>query len=230
MTRHNWPIETRAYVDNLLAVYALATDADIKAGKVWYSAARGYALRLARKHGVSLQVAAGVISALSPGTEWSRNKRNADEFIGHWRLFREAVLSRLDLTTYGRRPLTKAYAILTGSDIERTLNGDKTVAFYRSIVDPTQTSTVVIDGHAKSAALGVRVGNHDGHTDAGNVGTSGVKVNQFEYPHLERSFLNAAREVGLLPSQFQAIVWLVWKRQPIGFNINHSLRAMEKAA
>lgn len=238
MKRHNWPIETARYVRNLLAVYDLATEADIKAGKLWYSDARTFASKLARKHGVSLEITAGVIAALSPGTEWTRNQRTADAFLRAYRDCDLCARDRYDLTTYGSRPIAKAYAIADlgthgtpdPGTIEHVLHGAKTVAFYRSIIDPDQTENVVIDGHGKSAALGVRVGNHDGYLDTGGKSARpGIGVQRFEYAHLERAFLTAARKVGLLPAQFQAIVWLVWKRQSTGFTIQ-PIKALRKAA
>lgn len=219
--RHDWTSEERAYIDNLLGVYSLATNADLKNGKVWYPRARMFAEHLAEIHGVSLSVAAGVISALSPGTEWSRNKRNADEFLSTYRKCGPCALSRLDLTTYGSLPISKAHSIARGKDVVSTLHGPKTIAFYHAILNPLGRSHVVIDGHAKSAALGVRYGNHDGYNDRGERSQTapGIGVQRFEYPHLERAFLTAAQHVNLYPNEFQATVWIVWKRQPTGYQL-----------
>ena len=223
MTRHDWNTETREYVKNLLAIYLLSSPEDIKAGKVWYSNARKYAKSLARKYNVSLDIAAGVIAALSPGQEWEKNKRSADEFMREYRNCDRCTLARLDLATYGNGPIQKAYAIANGAPIGPTLHGPKTTAFYRAIVDP-MSPDVVIDGHAKSAALGVRYGNHDGWTDAKGIRrrsetAPGIKVERNEYAHLERAYRIAAATVNLTPAQFQAVIWLVWKRQSVGFTL-----------
>jgi hypothetical protein len=202
--RHDWTSEERAYIDNLLGVYSLATRAEITSGKLWYPRAQLFAAHLAEIHHVSLSVSAGVISALSPGTEWSRNKRNADEFLSTYRKCGPCALDRLDLTTYGKLPISKAHSIARGKDVVATLHGPKTTAFYHAILDPLGRSHVVIDSHAKAAALGVR---------------SYPPVRAFEYPHLERAFLTAADHVKLYPNEFQATVWLVWKQQPTGFTL-----------
>lgn len=208
MIRHDWKTETQEYVKNLLSIYLLASPEDIKAGKAWYGNARKYAKSLARKYNVSLDIAAGVIAALSPGQEWEKNKRSADEFMREYRNCDRCTLARLDLATYGNGPIQKAYAIANGAPIGPTLHGPKTTAFYRAIVDP-MSPDVVIDGHAKSAALGVRYGNHN----------NGVKVERNEYSHLEHAYRIAAATVGLTPNQFQAIIWIVWKKQPTGYRL-----------
>lgn len=230
MTRHDWTTETARFASNLLAVYSHASKADIDAGKRWYPAARRYAQSLARKYDVMLDIAAGVIAALSPGQEWTRNKQSADEFFRAWRTCQSCARERLDLATYGNGPVSKAYAIANGAPIGPTLHGPKTTAFYRAILDPTSDKDVVIDGHAKSAALGVRFGNHDGWTDAHGKGhkslnAPGIKVERNEYPHLETAFRAAASIVGLNVNAFQAIVWIVWKRFPTGYTIQTRLAA-----
>lgn len=227
MTRHDWKTETARYAENLLSVYDLATRADIEAGKKWYPRARRYAQQLARRYHVSLEIAAGVIAALSPGQEWTRNKASADAFFREWRACGVCARERFDLATYGARPIEKAYAIANGAPIGPTLNGPKTTAFYRAIINPNSDRDVVIDGHAKSAALGVRVGNHDGWNDRtqSRGSTSGVKVERHEYPHLETAYRAAASVVGLNVNAFQAVIWLVWKRCPIGYTVAPQLAA-----
>jgi hypothetical protein len=220
--RHDWTSEEQTYTRNLLRVFSLASIADIKGGKLWYPRARSFAARLAHKHGVSAETSAGVISALSPGCAWDRNKRSADEFLFHARKHGADCLNRTDLSTYGRRPLAKAWRIFNGKDPDSVLaTGHKTHAFYHAIIDPKQTALVVIDSHAKSAAHGVRVGIGPVKlSDAKYVHK--IRVHNFEYAHLQRAFLEASARVGLLPNQFQATVWLTWRKLPSGFQLNNN--------
>ena len=44
------------------------------AGTVWYSEAQQFARLMAQTYTVTGEVAAGVISALSPNNKWERNK------------------------------------------------------------------------------------------------------------------------------------------------------------
>ena len=213
--KREWPQEIARYTANLVTIYSEASKGDVAVGKRWYSDARKFARALARKHHVSVDIAAGVIAALSPGSEWTRNKANADEFLRVARICDSCACDRFDLTTYGARPLAKAWAIFQGAPIAQTLNGPKTVAFYRAIMGAS-TTDVVIDGHAKSACLGVRIGNHDGRTQDGKRLTGGVKVEAHEYRHLEHAYRAAAEVVGLAPNDFQAVIWIAWKRFPVG--------------
>lgn len=65
-------------VENLRAWRETATADDITAGRDWYPLARRVARDMSRHHGVSLDVAAGVIAVLSPRCAWSENLAAAD--------------------------------------------------------------------------------------------------------------------------------------------------------
>lgn len=68
-------------VENLRAWRETATADDITAGRDWYPLARRVARDMSRHHGVSLDVAAGVIAVLSPRCAWSENLAAADAVL-----------------------------------------------------------------------------------------------------------------------------------------------------
>ena len=72
---------TRANIDNIKAIYQLATLTEKQDGINWYPAAKAIAVSLADRHGVTAAQAIGVIAALSPRNRWERNVQDADALI-----------------------------------------------------------------------------------------------------------------------------------------------------
>lgn len=68
-------------VENIRAWRESASADDIAAGRDWYPLARRVARDMSRHYGVSLDVAAGVIAALSPRCGWSENLAAADTVL-----------------------------------------------------------------------------------------------------------------------------------------------------
>ncbi len=130
-------------VANILRVFARADIADVNAGIDWYADARESAAELAQRHGYSVEVAAGVISALSPLNEWSKNLRDADRVLGG------------NFTGCLGVSLDKARRIMAGEDIVSVLHADKTVNFYLSILSAGKEG-VCVDRHAFDIAVGFR--------------------------------------------------------------------------
>src|SRR5690349_16387150 len=65
----------------LLATFYSATVEERVSGLGWYAHAAGIAFGLAGSYHVSVEQAAGVIAALSPGLEWNLNCQHAEELI-----------------------------------------------------------------------------------------------------------------------------------------------------
>jgi hypothetical protein len=62
-----------AYVDRIERALALASPADIAAGRLWYGEARAIAERGAEAYGTDLDHAAVALAHLSPRTSWAAN-------------------------------------------------------------------------------------------------------------------------------------------------------------
>jgi len=146
-------------------------------GEVWYRTSRGEARRLARKHGVTVSRAAGVIAALSPRVQWSVNVRMADALLGGQRV-RGLGLSVANARRIrrGERPLD-------------VLNGPKTRAFYRAIM-----------GDEDAAVIDVWMMRAAGRSEAS-------PRNAADYDLVSEALRRAARQVGRGTATFQAIVW-----------------------
>ena len=72
---------TRTNIDNIKAVYQLATLTEQQDGITWYPQANQIAISLADRHEISEAQAIGVIAALSPRNRWERNVEDADRLI-----------------------------------------------------------------------------------------------------------------------------------------------------
>jgi len=120
-------------------------DTSLKAqGASWYREAGERCAQLAAEHGTSVQIAAGVVAALSPRMPWSSNLRLAGLVLAGQR--HGCLQASLD----------KASKIIEGADPLVVLSGPKTNAFYRALIG--DFDAVVVDvwmlralGHNKNA-------------------------------------------------------------------------------
>lgn len=196
---------------NLRACYLRATPEDIEAGKDWYWQGFDKAMELAEEYGFTkkavhpqtgfddVSATAGIIAALSPGSQWERNLTDAETFCQEWRGgARGRKLPALG--SYGFANVVKAGRCAAGEDPLSVLGGLKVRAFYACLINPDDPDAVCLDRHAKSAAYGRKLLDRE----------SVVSVSEYDW--LAEHFRREARRAGLLPNQFQAICWVVWRR------------------
>lgn len=185
---------------NLMAAYLRAAQWDRENGLSWYQDAHNIALGLSERYALTINQACGVIAALSPGLQWELNVSQATEFIDAWHNgARGKYLPRVG--TYGTRNIRKCVAILSGKEPLDVLpaTGPKVRNFYACILDPSTSDSVCIDRHAKCCAYG-------------RANTENSLVRPSEYDYIADHFRACARKLGLTPNQFQATVWVVWRR------------------
>ena len=179
-------------VKNILTILAHATAEEIKDGQDWYTNAKTFASEQAAIYGVSLEIVAGIISALSPATNWERNKFEAQQVLKGNRSFKYATYST---------NVDKAFLIRNAGlhvDVASFFPSNKTYNFYHNIVNPSDKMFVTIDRHALSIANGsVR---------------EDKTVTNVEYKELAIAYTKAAKKLGLLPCEIQAISWEIWRR------------------
>lgn len=179
---------------NILKMYNFATIDEIKEGINWYTNANIVCSELSEEtNRYSIHQIAGAISALSPRNKWSRNILDV----------RNLVKDRYCKVGTFHANRDKARAILDAfypspREIEEILRGQKTISFYRNIVDPNDPNYVTIDGHAIGIWLGQRVTN--------------LTVSGDAYYVISQEYEKAAKKLGLIPNQLQAITWLTYKR------------------
>lgn len=183
-------------LNNLMALWNQATIAERKQGRDWYFSARRTVGKLAGKYDLPPSTVAGIIAALSPGMEWTRNIEETERFI------KTAGMDHYSV--YGRLNDQKARDILTHPTESPLdfLGGPKTRAFYQCIMNPADDSIVVIDSHAWCAGLNRTNGRWD----------KTIRVTSSRAWWMGRHYQHCARTLGLYPSEFQATIWIVWKR------------------
>lgn len=171
---------------NILKVYRRATDAQRAQGMAWYSEAHNLANRIADG---DTWKGAGVIAAYSPLTPWWRNVELATASC-------ETGIARTDSLGNSVRA---ARRILAGEHPLDVLNGDKTRAFAQNIALNGVSDAVTVDVHAFSIAQGMPIPS------------SQIKMGKRLYREIAQAYTNAAKREGVMPTQMQAITWVVWR-------------------
>ena len=199
MTKQATLVDHERMIHNIISVYRDADETQHAEGLLWYDNAQKAAYLIALKHDVPVYIAVAVIAALSPNNKWSRNLTNADALIGAF--IRGDGIDSVKVSTYHKMK-QKAWDILAArpdyDGAKAMLKGQKITSFFMDIMGEFN---VTIDGHARNIAYGERVGLTDDRT---NIGVR-------EYRALQAAYEEAARRVGLMPYQLQAITWRVWR-------------------
>jgi len=192
-------IDHERMVHNVMACYRAADSVQVAEGLLWYSDAQKAAHDIAVKYGIAVYIVVAVIAALSPNNKWSRNVVNADALIGAF--LRGDGIDAVKVSTYHAMK-KKAWDILAArpdyDGAKAMLKGQKITSFFCDIMGEFN---VTIDGHARNIAYDERVGLTDDRT---NIGVR-------EYRALQAAYEEAARRLGLMPYQIQAITWRVWR-------------------
>ena len=192
-------------VENILAIYKLATPEEKRDGIVWYADALRDCTRIATDLELPVHIVTGVCAALSPNNKWDRNIVNARDLCAAF--VNGDGMDSVKVSTYHKMK-SKAWSILEAmpnhDGVIAILNGQKIVSFYRNIMGD---DTCPIDGHARNIAYGERVGLTDDKTNIG------VK----EYRTLQTDYVSAAKRTrvngrALKAFELQAITWVTWRR------------------
>ena len=191
----------------IVAKFTLATSQEVQLGCDWYPSALAIASRISDKYGCSVEVAAGVIAALSPNNRWERNIIDAENIIKCWAAggTDEDVLA-VTCCTYSTMK-QKALDILTRDiPIVEILNGPKIIEFFNCITNP-MLNDVCIDGHAYSVWFGQRL-------TMKQVPAIGKKLRQQIKTDYRDAcqFINEELSCFFTPADIQAITWVTHKR------------------
>lgn len=189
---------------NIVAVYDLATVADIEQGKTWYARALTFADSLGEVYGVSSAAVVGVIAALSPRNRWERNMQDAERMVkvhANGGTYDDLMNLKVSTFTTGKE---KAARILTNkvptrSELLAILKGPKLQEFFNCIMGDCED--VCIDGHAYSIWAGERI-------TVQNTPNIGVKLRRT----IKADYQSAADQLGVAPHVVQAVTWCAWRR------------------
>lgn len=171
-------------VDNILAVWNRATDANIEAGAQWYPLNGQWVIDQAYAHGYSVDTVAAVAAHLSPRIHWDRCKMLASNFLS-------------GASTYGimKARLKAAQTALDSDEPLSTLKGNKVKAFAANLLG--DEDSVTVDVWAIRIALNITA------TKGEEVSKAGV------YDAIADAYREAARQIGVAPSTVQATTWVV---------------------
>jgi len=199
MTKQVTLVDHERMIANIVACYKTADDDQRAGGMAWYSKAQCAAYDIAAKYDIAVYIVVAVISALSPNNKWLRNLSNADALIGAF--LRGDGIDAVKVSTYHKMK-QKAWDILAArpdyDTAKAMLKGQKITSFFCDIMGEFN---VTIDGHARNIAYAEKVGLTDDRTNIGKL----------EYRALQAAYEEAARQLGLMPYQLQAITWRVWR-------------------
>lgn len=180
-------------VSNLRKFFELARPDEL-AEAHWYERAHAECKRMAQALGVDFQQFVWAVAALSPNMYWDRNIVAVVELVKHGK------------TGHGfPHNQVKALEILSGN--LEALRGDKVTRFAWNIFQPSKYKhEVVVDKWARRAWHGIVGGDVQGAT--------GTK-----YERIADDYRHLANEVGLKPSEVQAVIWIVVRRLGKVFNL-----------
>lgn len=199
---------TRINVDNIKAIYQLASATERINGKAWYPTANAIAEHLAETYNIRKTCVIAVISALSPRNKWNRNVLDSESLINAYvdGGSEQAVLTKV--CTFGANKAKAVKALELDSsrgedgvdfdEILALLSGPKLREFASCIHG---LDDVTIDGHAWCIHQGGRVSLKD-------VPAIGVRFRR----EIKEDYRTAASELGLRASELQAITWVAWRR------------------
>ncbi len=175
-------------IDNIIGYWNRATTVDRQAGTGWYPVAYEIAEEVGALCGGDVTDGAGIIAALSPRQQWTRNIAVAREVAARPYLRPSGVFTH---------NWAKANRIAHGERPSQVLGGRKVTAFYRNILG--DETCVCVDGHAFHLASG------------------GLPTKQLErrgvYDQVQAAYITASEMVGVRPTVIQAITWLVRQRE-----------------
>lgn len=184
-------------MENLSIAFKSIRKSEISQNSGWYNKASIYANYLSNKFCVDYDKVCAVISALSPACSWAQNKKDAEKMIFCYA--NDLNYANFNFSTYGAN-VGKAWNILqyNGKDLLNSFfslkTGPKTYNFFLNILDPGNINFVTIDRHAIAIFLGQK-----------KSGSKAITTKQ--YRDIANAYISAAAKVGLLPCQFQAILW-----------------------
>jgi hypothetical protein len=182
-----------AMVANIRDTINGATETQVNLGMSWYYEAHAFALGLAEENDLSLQQTAGIISTLSPNVKWPTNKVIAEMLVQD----HEATIAAYPLSK------GKALDIINGRHPVDVIGREskKTLHFYYNILSPADNYHVTNDVWAERALLGCPTVHRDDCRLSNTPGKYDVCASVFRF---------IADEVEILPSQAQAIPWVVY--------------------
>ncbi len=197
--------EITPMVHNITTFMKEASQDQISEGLSWYP--RGYEIvkHYSKRFNKRPEQVAGIISALSPGTNWAQNLVDAENLMRG--LHFNVPLESITTTTYANTNRTKAgkiwlpdrneaeiYKLLLG--VSKTVN--KTSHFYVNLLHPQNNSHVTVDRHTFRIALNT-------------LESPPIYMTEKRYRHISQAFKLAGKQLGYRGLEIQAITWIIFR-------------------
>ena len=193
---------TRTNIDNIKAIYQLATLTEKQDGITWYPVALDIARTIADEHDLTVPQAIGVIAALSPRNRWERNVQDAVSLTTAFNAggAEQAMVTKVCTFSSNKAKAVKILQLVapTMGQVLEVLSGPKLREFASCIAG---LPDVCVDGHAYCIWAANRTGLKD-------VPAIGVKLRR----EIKADYQAAADELSITPSACQAITWVTWRR------------------
>ena len=186
--------QTRSIIrKNLRGWFNEATKEEMLSGLLWYAEAQRFSDYLSTTYNVSGEVAAGVISALSPNNKWPRNKVDAEAVLAAHTQGHDSESVRVCTYNANKR---KAFAIASG-DAAILKQSPKTYAFARNVGEQDGNYVTIDKWHLRAC-----------QTLAKEPKALQTSVTAKQYKVLQDETLKVAKEFGVTGYEFQAVVWV----------------------
>jgi hypothetical protein len=174
---------------NLRRLYSIASQDQKNQGFLWYPNANAIASELIPENP---RAGSGLLASLSPQKSWDQNVY----------LARLAVSQGFASGHYSVQT-KKADYILAGGEFSECLAGMKERSFAECIAAPWEDcGFVCLDRHAINAWHGYLCEDK---------ARARFAASKLRYVRVAEDFRAVSRELGILPSQLQAILWIVWR-------------------
>ena len=208
----------RGSFQNILDCFERASSSTVVEGASWYPLANGWAeavgKRVQHHHPIRLDskyerivIGAGIISALSPQTDWDTNKKMAMQFAESFEKpgfctdanhAKALAIVSLPVLPFGM------YTEILEEQVAKILNGNKTKAFFYNIINPDGKNNLpTIDRHAISIYLGRRCTYKE--LVRGLDGTANKTISN--------AYIKASKILECPPQMLQAVTWVQWRKE-----------------
>jgi len=179
--------------DNILEMWDGLSIQTILTNKNWYRDTNKWCQDFSDTIELPIMPVVGVFSALSPQCSFKQNKIFCEAYFTG---FEKHTKTQIDKCNR----ITAFYGYLNQDwnnqkkQIHTYLGGRKTQSFFENILEPNDSQRVTLDRHAFKIA-----------------GFDIITLTNKQYDFMEECYQNCAKQVNMLPSELQAILWVYWR-------------------
>jgi thermostable 8-oxoguanine DNA glycosylase len=186
-------LSIKQQVNRIRKIYNQSTIEEIENGLTWYDDARAFCENNAKLFNIDVFIVAQLTSLFSPKKEWKQNKAEVVRFL-KMKLKNIVPIKGFFVTRATMREAENI--LLSGATIPE--HRIKTFSFAHNI-SYQDSKMVTIDRHAIKICFG-------------KFDSKEILITAKRYKEAQKAHEILADELGIMPSQLQAIVWVTYKR------------------